>query len=65
MCSSTNYCPVRLIKHGYGNSLQDNIRKSDNRKLFKKQKHQILVNILKKENAFLTPSSILEIMKSF
>ena len=47
------------------NSLPDNIRKSDNRKLFKKQIHEILINILKKENAYLTPSSILEIMKSF
>ena len=44
--------------------LPDNIRKSDNRKLFKKQIHEILINILKKENAYLTPSSVLEIMKS-
>ena len=41
------------------NSLPDNIRKSDNR-----QTHEILINILKEENAYLTPSSILEIMKS-
>ena len=46
------------------NSLPDNIRKSDSRKLFKKQIHEILINILKNENAYLTPSSILEIIKS-
>ena len=47
------------------NSLPDNIRKSDSRKLFKKQIHEKLINIfLKKENTYLTPSSILEIMKS-
>ena len=46
------------------NSLPDDIRKSDNRKLFKKQINEILINILKKENAYLTPSSIVEIMKT-
>ena len=46
------------------NSLTDNIRKSDNRKLFKKQIHEKLINILKKENAYLIPSSILQTMKS-
>ena len=32
--------------------LPDNIRESDNRNLFKKQIYEILINILKKENAY-------------
>ena len=38
------------------NSLPDNIRKSDSRNLFKKQIHEILINFLKIENAYLTRS---------
>ena len=45
------------------NSLPDNIRNSDNRKLFKKQIHEILINILRRENAYLAPS-VLEKMNS-
>ena len=46
------------------NSLPDNIRKSDIGKLFKKQIHETLIKFKKKENAYFTPSSILEIMES-
>ena len=46
------------------NSLPDNIRKSDIGKLLKKQIHEILIKFKKKENAYFTPSSILEIMES-
>ena len=46
------------------NALPENIRQYASRNLFKKQIHETLVNIFKQENLYLTPSSILEIIKN-
>lgn len=46
------------------NALPDSIKKSAQRKLFKKKIHEVLINIFKQQNLYLTPSSILEIIKN-
>lgn len=46
------------------NALPDSIKKSAQRNLFKKQIHEVLINIFKQQNLYLTPSSILEIIKN-
>ena len=46
------------------NALPENIKKSARRNVFKKKIHETLINIFKQENLYLTPSSILEIIKT-
>ena len=46
------------------NALPENIKKSASKNLFKKQIHETLINIFKQENLYLTPSSILEVIKN-
>ena len=45
------------------NALPENIKTSARRNVFKKKIHETLINTFKQENLYLTPSSILEIIK--
>ena len=46
------------------NVLPQNIRESKSKKLFRKQVHEMFINILKSENSYPSTSSIIDLMKN-